>query len=46
MKMNEIYEAPAVEIVKVMVEAGFAGSPTGPDENDPNFGGGLDEPFA
>lgn len=26
MKMNEIYEAPAVEIVKVAVEAGFAGS--------------------
>ena len=24
--MNEIYEAPAVEIVKVAVEAGFAGS--------------------
>ena len=23
MKMNEIYEAPAVEIVKVAVEAGF-----------------------
>ena len=26
MKMNEIYEAPAVEIVKVMVEAGFVQS--------------------
>ena len=26
MKMNEIYEAPAVEFVKVAVEAGFAGS--------------------
>ena len=45
MKMNEIYEAPAVEIVKVMVEAGFAGSPN-PSENDPNFGGGLEDPFA
>ena len=43
--MNEIYEAPAVEIVKVMVEAGFQVSPTTPDENDPNFGGGLDNPF-
>lgn len=28
MKMNEIYEAPAVEIVKVMIEKGFAGSPS------------------
>ena len=28
MKMNEIYEAPAVEIVKVMVEAGFSASYT------------------
>ena len=26
MKMNEIYEAPAVEIVKVAVEAGFEAS--------------------
>ena len=26
MKMNEIYEAPAVEIVKVMVETGFSQS--------------------
>ena len=26
MKMNEIYEAPAVEVLKVMVETGFAGS--------------------
>ena len=44
MKMNEIYEAPAVEIVKVMVEAGFAGSPV--TEGDPNFGGGVEDPFA
>jgi hypothetical protein len=26
MKMNEIYEAPVLEILNVMVEAGFAGS--------------------
>ena len=43
MKMNEIYEAPAVEIVKVMVEAGFVVSQV--DENDPNFGGGVANPF-
>ena len=29
MEMNEIYEAPAVEIVKVAVEAGFDLSSTG-----------------
>lgn len=39
MKMNEIYEAPAVEFVKVAVEAGFAGSV---DAGDPN---GPDAPF-
>ena len=44
MKMNEIYEAPAVEIVKVMVEAGFEVSSV--DPNDPNFGGGIEDPFA
>ena len=32
MKMNEIYEAPAVEVLKVMVETGFAGSPVGEGE--------------
>ena len=44
MKMNEIYEAPAVESVKVMVEAGFEVSQV--DPNDPNFGGGIDDPCA
>ena len=43
MKMNEVYEAPAVEIVKVMVEGGFTLSNS---ENDPNFGGGIEDPFA
>ena len=31
MKMNEIYEAPAVEIVKVAVEAGFQPTTIGKD---------------
>ena len=31
MKMNEIYEAPAMELVKVVVEAGF-GLSTGVSE--------------
>ena len=26
MKMNEIYEAPVLEVLNVMIEAGFAGS--------------------
>ena len=26
MKMNEIYEAPALEVLNVMVESGFAAS--------------------
>ena len=26
MKMNEIYEAPVLEVLNVMVETGFAGS--------------------
>ena len=26
MKMNEIYEAPELEVLNVMVESGFAGS--------------------
>ena len=29
MKMNEIYEAPALEVLNVMVESGFAGSVSG-----------------
>ena len=29
MKMNEIYEAPVLEILNVMVESGFAASPMG-----------------
>ena len=28
MKMNEIYEAPVLEVLNVMVESGFAASPT------------------
>ena len=35
MKMNEIYEAPAVEIVKVAVEAGFEGSDVEPGHEIP-----------
>ena len=27
MKMNEIYEAPMLEVLNVMVESGFAASP-------------------
>ena len=41
MKMNEIYEAPAVEILKVVVEAGFAQSDAGSDVGGIE-GGGLD----
>ena len=37
MKMNEIYEAPMLEILNVMVERGFAGSVT--DPNIPGAGG-------
>lgn len=40
MKMNEIYEAPAVEIVKVIVETGFAGSEPGAGDTN-----GEDAPF-
>ena len=29
MKMNEIYEAPVLEVLNVMVESGFAASPMG-----------------
>ena len=44
MKMNEIYEAPELEVLNVMIEKGFAASPD--KESDPNFGGGIDDPFA
>lgn len=27
MKMNEIYEAPVLEVLNIMVESGFAASP-------------------
>ena len=39
MKMNEIYEAPAVEIVKVAVEAGYelsADDSVTPPSSDPD----------
>ena len=35
------YVAPELEVLEVMVEAGFAGSET----NDPDFGGGIGDPF-
>jgi hypothetical protein len=38
MKMN--YVAPELEVLEVMVEKGFEGS------SDPNFGGGVTDPFA
>ena len=41
MKMNEIYEAPAVEIVKVAVEAGFQQSVGG----ESGFGGSGEVEF-
>lgn len=42
MKMNEIYEAPQLELVKVCVEAGFETSPV---RDDSGFGGGGGTPF-
>ena len=42
--MNEIYEAPELEVLNVMIEKGFAVSPN--EESDPSFGGGVDDPFA
>jgi len=44
MKMNEIYEAPELEVLNVMIEKGFAASPD--SETDPDFGGGIEDPFA
>ena len=38
MKMNEIYEAPAVEVVKVAVEAGFGPSSATDTESGAGFG--------
>ena len=32
MKMNEIYEAPVLEVLNVMVESGYAASPAGEGE--------------
>ena len=40
MKMNEIYEAPELEVLNVMIEKGFQSS------SDPNFGEGIEDPFA
>ena len=41
MKMNEIYEAPVLEVLNVMVESGFAASP-GENTDGSN---GEDMPF-
>ena len=38
MKMNEIYEAPMLEVLNVAVESGFAVSPGSEGE----FGGGIE----
>ena len=35
------YVAPELEVLEVMVEKGFEGS-----SSDPNFGGGITDPFA
>ena len=32
MKMNEIYEAPMLEVLNVMIEKGFVASNEDPDE--------------
>lgn len=37
--MNEIYEAPELEVLNVMIEKGFAGS-----DEDPNMPG-FNDPF-
>ena len=41
MEKKEMYLAPEVEILEVEVEKGFAGS----NDSDPDFGGGIDDPF-
>ena len=35
MKMNEIYEAPMLEVLNVMIEAGFQASDVEPGEGTP-----------
>ena len=40
--MNEIYEAPELEVLNVMIEKGFAASPS--DGEDPNMPG-INDPF-
>ena len=44
MKMNEIYEAPVLEVLNVMIEKGFQASTLTPGENDPNVPG-YNDPF-
>ena len=44
MEKKEMYVAPEVEIIEVAVEKGFAASQD--KESDPNFGGGVEDPFA
>ena len=46
MKMNEIYEAPELEVLNVMIEKGFAASVTPDEDSDPDMGGGIVDPFA
>ena len=43
MKMNEIYEAPELEVLNVMIEKGFAASPGG--GHGAGEGDGEDAPF-
>lgn len=40
MKMNEIYEAPMLEVLNVMVESGFAASPSDTNSNESGVGFG------
>ena len=44
MEKKEMYVAPEVEVLEVAVEKGFAASPD--KDSDPNFGGGVEDPFA
>lgn len=39
MKMNEVYEAPVLEVLNVMIETGFAGSEPGFENPDVPQGG-------
>ena len=41
MEKKEMYVAPEVEVLEVSVEKGFAGS----NGADPDFGGGMEDPF-